>query len=82
METEEQQFINGFNGGYLIAKHEPELSNKILENLQPVNEYTHGPVQGKNEWLKEKELAQLQELNNLRTSSYERDNPLERGNEE
>jgi hypothetical protein len=68
METEEQQFIKGFNGGYLIAKHEPELSARILDVLQPSNTYTRGLILGKNEWIREKELAQLEELSNLRNS--------------
>lgn len=46
MEREEQQFIKGFNGGYLIAKHEPELTDKVLDKLQPVNEYTQGLLSG------------------------------------
>ena len=78
MENEEQQFIKGFNGGYLIAKHEPELSSKILEKLEPLNDYTKGLISGKNEWQKEKELSQLQELNNLRDSSREQDKGLEK----
>lgn len=78
METEEQQFIKGFNGGYIIAKHEPELSTKIFDKLEPLSDYTKGLISGKEEWHKEKELVQLKELNNLRNSSRERENDLEK----
>lgn len=78
METEEQQFIKGFNGGYIIAKHESELSTKILDKLEPSTDYTKGLISGKDEWQKEKELAQLQELNDLRNLSRELENNLDK----
>jgi hypothetical protein len=66
MAQNEQQFIKGFNGGYLLAKFEPELSKKILKNLQVANEYIEGLIFGKDEWMKEKELLEVKELNRLR----------------
>jgi hypothetical protein len=78
MDQNEQKFIKGFNGGYLLAKHEPTLTDKIFQKLEPVNEYTKGLISGKEEWTKEKEQEQLRELDNLRNPSLELGNDLER----
>ena len=50
---EEQQYISGFNRGYLIAKHEPELSAKLstIENQQ--NPFFSGMMDGKEQYEKE-----------------------------
>ncbi|MGN6418593.1 MAG: hypothetical protein ACTHMC_13945 [Pseudobacter sp.] len=43
----EQEFIKGFNNGYLLAQYEPELLNKLLPDLKPGNNYVDGMLSGK-----------------------------------
>jgi len=49
MDTPEQKYIKGFNHGYLIATHEPDLAKKIVANKNDHNEYFKGFVSGKQE---------------------------------
>ena len=49
METQEQKYIKGFNHGYLLAVHEPELATQIVSNKNDHNEYFKGLVSGKQE---------------------------------
>jgi len=49
MDTPEQKYIKGFNHGYLIATHEPDLAKKIVANKNDHNEYFRGFVSGKQE---------------------------------
>lgn len=49
----EQQYIKGFNHGYTLAKHEPELATQLTAQPNEHNEYFKGFVGGKNEYEKE-----------------------------
>ena len=62
METNEQQFITGFNNGYLLAKHEPALLNQIAKTIEPVNDYTSGFISGKEEYEIEVQKIRLSDL--------------------
>ncbi len=57
MENEElavdPQFLKGFNEGYLLAKHEPELAALITGNQNDHNGYFKGLTGGKQEYDKE-----------------------------
>ena len=49
--TEDPQFSKGFNNGYIIAQHEPELSKALVVSLQNVeppkdNMYAEGIKEG------------------------------------
>lgn len=58
MDTQEQQYIKGFNNGYLLAKHEPQLAAQLTAQPNNHSEYFKGLVGGKQEYEKEsKELA-------------------------
>lgn len=56
---EEQEFnvdphyLKGFNNGYLLAKHEPELAAQLTVRPNDHNEYFKGLVGGKEEYEKE-----------------------------
>ena len=57
MMQKEDQHLAGFNDGYIIQKHEPELANQMLSNLDGVDEaYLKGFVAGAKEYQLEKEL--------------------------
>ena len=55
------QHLEGFNDGYTIQKHEPELVNQIIANLDEVDApYMKGFVAGAKEYQMEKELKKSQ----------------------
>ena len=54
MEDNEIQYTHGFNSGYVIAKHEPELYATITNGLESKNEYIEGFVLGGREYEHEK----------------------------
>jgi hypothetical protein len=74
----EKKFIKGFNHGYTLAEHEPELLNKIVKNLNSPNDYIQGIVSGKEEYKLEKSRIHLDDLTNLRSKSQDREKGLER----
>jgi hypothetical protein len=47
--NQEQQFTKGFNNGYLLAKHEPELLKQLLAINKDNNDYLKGVASGKKE---------------------------------
>ena len=53
MEEHEKQFTHGFNNGYLLAKHEPELYSTIAKGLEAKNEYLDGLLSGGKEFVHE-----------------------------
>lgn len=69
--NEEQLYINGFNHGYLLTKHEPDLVSKITQTVRPTNDYLSGFFSGKQEWELELTQMQLQDLSRLREQSRE-----------
>ena len=54
MEINGKLFTKGFNNGYLLAKHEPELANLLAKIENKENEYLKGFAFGKEEFDKEK----------------------------
>lgn len=54
MEQEEKDYTKGFNNGYLLAQHQPELLNKISSSLDRNNSYCDGLMSGKEEFEIEK----------------------------
>ena len=42
----EVDFTKGFNNGYLLAKHSPEVMNKLTASIQPENDYLQGMFSG------------------------------------
>lgn len=52
-EQQEQQYIKGFNSGYLLAKLEPDLATKLTAIANEQNPYFKGLVSGKQEYDKE-----------------------------
>lgn len=53
MELDDQHYIKGFNNGYLLAKHEPQLIAQLAANPNDENPYFKGLVAGKGEYEKE-----------------------------
>lgn len=66
MTEQEKQYTKGFNSGYLLSKHEPELFDQLLNSLNKDSEYIQGMKQGKHQHDREKLLEQIkqhQEIN-------------------
>ncbi len=61
LDTPEKKFTNGFNAGYLIAKHDPELCAKIIKIPNQKNDYFKGIVSGKQEY----DMAKFNKLSNF-----------------
>lgn len=74
----EQLFTKGFNSGYLMAKYEPGLLNKIINTVAPTAPFLEGLFSGKEEFELEQNKAQLNELRGLRDRSNSRDQELGR----
>lgn len=57
MEQEEQtvdpQFLKGFNNGYLLARHEPELSKQLTAQPNDHSPYFKGLISGTQEYGRE-----------------------------
>jgi hypothetical protein len=58
MEKNEQEYIKGFNSGFLLSKHEPELLTKLLKG-DNAHEYIRGLHAGKKQHDREKLLEQI-----------------------
>lgn len=61
MEDQEKQYTKGFNAGYLLSKHEPELLKQILASANTSNAYCEGLTLGQKQHDREKLLEQLKQ---------------------
>lgn len=57
---DEKEYIKGFNSGYLLSKHDPELLEKILKTPNDSG-YLKGMETGKKQHDREKLLEQLKQ---------------------
>ena len=78
MSNQDKLYIKGFNSGYLLAKHEPELLTKIVKNVSPANDFVEGLYSGKQEYELEYSRSQLDEINHLRNNPENREKGFER----
>ncbi len=70
MEKNEKLYTEGFNNGYLIAKHEPELSKKLTSgSTNEGNDYFDGLISGKQEYEMEKVKGRLKGMSRNNTPS-------------
>jgi len=76
METE--KYIKGFNDGYLLKQHKPELIEKLL-STSSTNEYIQGLRDGERTYEQQKVKSRTQEIKDLKSrKSKNRDIGLER----
>lgn len=58
----EKNYTKGFNAGYLLEKHEPELIKQIMAAPQgKENDYFTGLQDGKKQYDKEKFITQMKQ---------------------
>lgn len=50
-------FLKGFNQGYQMQQHKPEMSEQLLEKADMENEYWQGFEGGTKEYVSEKSLG-------------------------
>ena len=74
---EEKKFIKGFNQGYTLAEHEPDILSKIVQNINSTNDYVQGIVSGKEEFELEKSRTHLDDLSRIRNKPKDLDRGLE-----
>ena len=78
MSAQEQQYIRGFNHGYLLTKHLPELVAKLVRRIEATtSDYLSGFFSGKEEYELEVSRTQLDELDQLRNKTKDRGHDLE-----
>lgn len=70
MEKNEQDYIKGFNSGYLLSKHEPELLAKLLKG-DNVHQYIQGMQAGKKQYDREKLLEHIKTANKSKDKGHE-----------
>jgi hypothetical protein len=63
-EEPSKEFVKGYNHGYQLAKHEPELLNKLLQaqSSNTPNDYSRAMAQGKNQYEHEKLVAEMKAI--------------------
>jgi hypothetical protein len=74
----EKQYVEGFNAGYILAKHEPDFLLKIVNGVHSTTDYLEGLSSGKEEYELEHFKAHENELKNIRSKSQNRENERER----
>ena len=58
------EYIRGYNHGYQLAQHEPELLDKLMnaQNTNAPTDYSRAMVQGKNQYQQEKLVAEMKAI--------------------
>lgn len=62
-----EKYIKGFNDGYILKAHKPELLENIL-NTTSSNDYIQGLKDGESEFNQQKVKSRTQELDDLKSS--------------
>jgi len=74
----EREFTIGFNHAMVLAGARPELFEDIVQSVNPNNSYFDGFFSGKEQYELEETTRQLDELDNLREESNDRDEDFDR----
>lgn len=74
-EEPSKDFLKGFNHGYQLSKHEPELLNKLLQAQQTSttpNDYTRAMQQGKEQHQRETLMAEMKAIRDQQKQTIRR----------
>ncbi len=74
---EEEQYILGFNAGYLLADTSPDLA-EAFHYLETGDEYVAGIKDGRMERIAEREAELLSEFDALRNEGKDNDKNIDR----
>lgn len=67
-----EKYVKGFNDGYIISKHEPELMEKLLESEIPDQEYKKALEAGERQNRKEMLINQMKDQTQSKNKSKDR----------
>ena len=63
----DQELLEGFNAGYIIEKHRPELAKQLVDGLAGVEiPFVEGFIAGSNQSLVEKDLTRSKIVSKLK----------------
>ncbi len=63
----DQELVEGFNAGYIIDKHRPELAKQLVEGLDQVEiPFVEGFIAGSKESIREREQTRSKVISKLR----------------
>ncbi|MBD2705404.1 hypothetical protein IC229_32625 [Spirosoma sp. BT702] len=73
-EEPSKEFVKGYNHGCQLAKHEPELLDKLLQaqSGNTPNDYSRAMVQGKNQYEHEKLVAEMKAIRERQKQTIKR----------
>lgn len=54
MDNNDERYLKGFNSGYILAKHTPEIYAVIENGIEPKSDYLEGFVSGGKQYEMEK----------------------------
>ncbi|MEZ0611385.1 hypothetical protein ACAW74_22935 [Fibrella sp. WM1] len=68
------QYLKGYNHGYQLAAHEPELLNKLLQaqGSNTASDYVHAIRQGKEQFEREKLMKEMKAIRDQRKQTIRR----------
>lgn len=66
---DENQFQRGMNHGYILAEHQPDILDGILNGNNKWDDFVQGLAQGRVEYKLDKEQERMNELKNTRDKS-------------
>ena len=70
----QEQYVRGFNHGYLLTKHVPDLVGKLVVSLKaPTNDYLSGFFSGKEEYELELKHEKLDDLDQIRRKANDQE---------
>ena len=73
-EEPSKDFVKGYNHGYQLARHEPELLNKLLkaQDGNEPNDYSRAMAQGKNQYEHEKLVVEMKAIRERQKQTIKR----------
>lgn len=72
------EYLEGFNGGYILAKEKPEQFNELMQSKNEHSQYYQGLKAGGKEYLREKFKDELQHDREQRERNRNRDKDREK----
>lgn len=80
MSDSEKEKLEGFNAGYIIEKHRPELAKQLVEGLDGVDvPFIKGFVAGSNEFSLERNRSRMRIVSKLKGFSKGTISPAKKG---
>lgn len=73
-----EEYVQGFNGAYLLATYEPALFATIIPSVNPISDYEWGLFDAKQQLEREQGKNQLNELEKIRNRSRDQEHDLEK----